>query len=246
MATVSPAAKYAQPPGSADLPERPPLTLPDEHLLLLWQVAARAEDLLAAAARGRWPGAELAELADYARAGVLRQASDEETLLFHAGATAVADRLARDHARLRSGAELLARAAAGEQSLSLSQLAAATRDFVTQLQRHLNAEEGMLAPGRSPDSVPATVLLSGYLHEWCPLTECPVVGLDAFLPSLAVTAALARLMRLCRGEQVEFRSGTDISPIREEMDRLSPGGYRFVSLQDGPDRWRIQVTRRYQ
>lgn len=27
------------------------------------------------------------------------------------------------------------------------------------------------------------------------------------------------------------------------MDKLSPGGYRFVSLQNGPDRWRVRVTR---
>lgn len=193
MATLSPAAEYAQPPGSADQSGGPPLTLPDEHVLLLWQVAARAEDVLAAAARGRWPGTELAALADCARAGVLRQASDEETLLFHVGAPAVAARLAREHARLRSGAELLARAAGGELSLSLSQLAAATRDFVARLQRHLNAEEGLLASGHSPESVPAT----------------------------------------------------DISPVWREMDKLSPGGYEFVSLQDGPDRWRMRVARRY-
>ena len=243
MATMSPAAQYAQPPGSTELPTGPPLTLPDEHVLLLWQVATRAEDLLAAAARGRWPGTELAALAGYARAEVLRQASDEETLLFYPGASAVADRLARDHARLRSGAEALARAAAGEQSMSLSQLAAATRDFVAQLQRHLNAEEGLLASGRSPESVPATVLLSGHPHEWYPLTEGPVVNLAALLPGQAVAAALTRLMRLRRGEQVELRSGTDISPVWREMDKLSPGGYEFVSLHDGPDQWRILVTR---
>jgi uncharacterized protein (DUF2249 family) len=245
MATLSPAAEYAQPPGSADQSGGPPLTLPDEHVLLLWQVAVRAEDVLAAAARGRWPGTELAALADCARAGVLRQASDEETLLFHPGAPAVAARLAREHARLRSGAELLARAAGGEQSLSLSQLVTATRDFVAWLQRHLNAEERLLASGHSPESVPATVLLSGHPNEPYLLTEGPVVDLDAFHPGQAVTAALARLMRLRRGEQVEFQSGTDISPVRREMDKLSPGGYGFAVLQDGPDRWRMRVARRY-
>ena len=245
MATLSPAAEYAQPPGSADQSGGPPLTLPDEHVLLLWQVAVRAEDVLAAAARDRWPGTELAALADCARAGVLRQASDEETLLFHPGAPAVAARLAREHARLRSGAELLARAAGGEQSLSLSQLVTATRDFVARLQRHLNAEERLLASGHSPESVPATVLLSGHPNEPYLLTEGPVVDLDAFHPGQAVTAALARLMRLRRGEQVEFQSGTDISPVRREMDKLSPGGYGFAVLQDGPDRWRMRVTRRY-
>lgn len=78
MAALSPAAECAQLPGSADQPGGPPLTLPDEHVLLLWQVAARAEDLLAAAVRGRWAGTELAAFADCAGAGVRRQASDEE------------------------------------------------------------------------------------------------------------------------------------------------------------------------
>ncbi len=244
MATFSPAAEYARPPGPADRPGGPPLTLPDEHVLLLWQVAARAEDLLAAAARGRWPGTELAAFADCALAGVLRQASGEETLLLDAGAPAVAARLTRDHARLRSAAEVLARAAGGEQSLSLSQLVTATRHFVARLQRHLNAEERLLASGHSPESVPATVLLSGHPHERYSLAEGPVADLDAFPPGQAVTAALARLVRLRRGEQVEFRSGTDISPVRREMDKLSPGGYGFAVLQDGPDRWRMRVTRR--
>jgi uncharacterized protein (DUF2249 family) len=47
-----------------------------------------------------------------------------------------------------------------------------------------------------------------------------------------------------RGEQIELRSGTDISPVWREMDQLSPGRYRFAVLQEGPDRWRMQITRR--
>src|SRR5262245_28784875 len=75
---------YGQPLGTAGLTARPPLTLAEQHVLLLWQVTARAEELLTAAADGRWPGAELAALAGYAQAEVLRQASDEEALLFSA------------------------------------------------------------------------------------------------------------------------------------------------------------------
>jgi len=97
--------------------------------------------VLAAAARGRWPGAELEALVGYARAEVLRQASEDETLLFPAGASPAASRLARDHARLRACTETLARAASAEQALSLGELAAVTRDFVCQLERHLRAEE---------------------------------------------------------------------------------------------------------
>lgn len=71
-----------QPLESASAARRPPLTLADEHVQLLWQVTARAEELIAATADGGWPGTELAALAGYAQAEVLRQVSDEEALLF--------------------------------------------------------------------------------------------------------------------------------------------------------------------
>ena len=150
----------------------------------------------------------------------------------------------RDHARLRAGIELLARAAAGEQLLSPGGLAAATRDFVSQLEHHMRAEEETLAAQRAPDGVPATVALGSHPHRWYPLTEGPVIDLDALPPDQAVAAAVDRLLRVRRGEQIELRSGTDISPVWREMDQLSPDQYRFAVLQEGPDRWRMQITRR--
>ncbi len=121
MAEVSMMPMHGQRTGSAGLTVRPPLTLAEEHVLLLWQVAARAEKLLTAAADGRWPGAELAALAGYAQAEVLRQISDEETVL---------------------------------------------------------------------------------------------------------------------------QAGTGLDPVWQEISKLSPDGHQFTVLQDGPDRWRMQVTRR--
>jgi uncharacterized protein (DUF2249 family) len=244
MTAVSPTPGYAQSPGAADLPGGPPLTLADEHVLLLWQVTARAREVLTAAARGRWPGAELASLAGYACAEVLRHTSDEETLLFPASSSAVTTRLARDHARLRAGAELLTRAASGEQLLSPGQLAAATRDFVDQLEHHMSAEEKLLGSGRASHSVPAIAALGGHPHDWYPLTEGPVIDLDALPLGQAIAAVVDRLLRLRRGEQVELQSGSDISPVWREMNELSPGGYWFVSLEEGPGRWRMRVTRR--
>jgi uncharacterized protein (DUF2249 family) len=220
------------------------LRLADEHVSLLRQVTARAEDLLTAAADGRWPGAELAALAGYARAEVLRQASDEEALLFPAAPSQAVAGLARDHVRLRSAAELLDRAAAGEQHMSLAQVAAVARDFVAQLERHLRKEDHLLAPARAAEGMPGTVALGGHPHGWYPLTEGPVVDLDALPPAQAVAAVVDRLLRMRRGDQVELRSGMDLDPVWQEMSELSPGGYRFVSLQDGPGRWRMQVTRR--
>ena len=244
MAEVSMAPGDGQPPGSAGLTTRP-LTLAEEHVLLLWQVTARAEELLTATADGRWPGAELAALAGYAQAEVLRQTADEEALLFPAARALEVDGLARDHARLRSAADMLARAAAGEQPMSLAQAAAAARDFVTQLERHLRAEDNLLASGRAPEGVPGTAALGGHPHEWYPLTEGPVVDLDALPLGQAVAAAVDRLLRMRRDEQVELQSGTDLDPVWREISELSPGSYRFTVLQDGPARWRMQVTRRH-
>jgi uncharacterized protein (DUF2249 family) len=241
MSVASPPVRR---PGSAELPGGTPRTLADEHALLLGQVAARAGKLLAVVSRGGWPGAELAALAGYAQAEVLRHASDEERLLFPAGRSEAATRLARDHARLRAGTELLARAASGEQLLSRGELTAATRDLVAQLERHMHAEEKTLAAQRAPDSVPATVALGSHPHRWYPLTEGPVIDLDALPAGQTVAAAVDRLLRARRGEQVELRSGTDVSPVWREMDHLCPGRYEFAVLQEGPDRWRMQVTRR--
>jgi uncharacterized protein (DUF2249 family) len=176
---------------------------------------------------------------------VLRQVSDEETLLFPAAPAREVAGLARDHARLRSAAELLARAAAGERPMSAGQVAIAARDFVVQLERHLLAEEDLLASGRAAQGgVPGTAALGGHRHEWYPLTEGPVVDLDALPQDQAVAAAVDRLLRMRRGEQVELQSGTDLDPVWRQVSGLIPDGYRFTALQDGPPRWRMQVTRR--
>jgi hypothetical protein len=243
MTDVDLVARSGQPAESAGLTAGP-LTLAEEQVLLLWQVTASAEKLLTAIVHGRWPRAELAALAGYARAEVLRQVSDEEALLFPGVPAQTAAGLARDHVRLRAAAELLARAAAGEQSMSPAQLAAAVRDFVAQLERHLRNEDDLLASGRAPQDVPGTVRLRGHPHEWYPLTEGPAVDLDALPSDQAVAAAVDRLLRMRRGEQVELQSGAGLDPVWREISELSPDGYQFTVLQDGPPRWRMQVTRR--
>jgi uncharacterized protein (DUF2249 family) len=244
MTAVSLTPPWEHQPGPADLPARPALTLAEEHVLVLWQVMTSAEKLVTAAEQGRWPGAELTALAGYARAEVLRQASDEEALLFPGVPAQTAARLARDHVRLRAAAELLTRAAAGEQPMAPAQLAVVVRDFVTQLERHLRNEDNLLASGRGMQGVPATAALGGHPHEWYLLTEGPVVDLDELPSEEAVTAAVDRLLRMRRGEQVELQSATRLDQVWRETSELCPGGYQFTALQDGPARWRMQVTRR--
>jgi uncharacterized protein (DUF2249 family) len=244
MTEMSSTSGHGRPLESAGLSARSPLTLAEEHRLLLQQVTVSAEKLLTATDRDRWPATELAALAEYAQAEVLRQVSDEEALLFPAAPAQTVAGLARDHVRLRAAAELLARAATGEQPMFPAQLAAAVRDFVTQLERHLRNEEDRLASDRAPQDVPGTAHLGGRRHEWYPLTEGPVAHLDALPPHQVVAAAVDRLRRMRRGEQVELQSGTDLNPVWREMNEFSPGGYRFAVLEDGPVRWRMRVTRR--
>ena len=179
MTEVTLATQHGQPPGQAGLTARPSLTLAEEHALVLWQVTTSAEKLLTATEHGRWPGAELTALAGYARAEVLRQASDEEATLFPVVPAQTVAGLARDHVRLRAAAELLTRAAAGEHPLDPAQLAATVRGFVTQLEPHLRNEEHLLASARAPQDVPGTVTLGGHPHKWYLLTEGPVADLDA-------------------------------------------------------------------
>jgi uncharacterized protein (DUF2249 family) len=244
MTDVGLVPRRRQAPESAVPTAEPPLTLTEEHVLLLRQVTARTEELLTAVAHGRWPAAELAALAGYARAEVLRQVSDEERLLFPAAPAREVAGLARDHTRLRFASNLLDRGAAGEQPMSPRQVAIAARDFVAQLERHLRAEENLLAAGRAAQGVPGTAALGGHRHEWYPLTEGPVVDLDALPRGQAVGAAVDRLLRMRRGEQVELQSGTDLDPVWREISEISPDGYGFTAVQDGPPRWRMQITRR--
>lgn len=221
----------------------PPLTLADEHALLLEQVAVRARDLLAAIAEDRWPARELQALVGYLRAEVLRQAADQERLFpAHQAAEGFA-RLARDHVRLRAATEVLARAASAGTG-SRAELAAATRDLLTQFERHLAAEEQLLTAAGRPGTAPGITAATGRRHEWYPLTEGPVIDLDVLPSGQVVCAAVDRLLRLRRGERIELRSGRDPWPVWRRMDGLCPGKYGFVYLQEGPDRWRVQVTRR--
>ncbi|MGI8448058.1 MAG: hemerythrin domain-containing protein [Streptosporangiaceae bacterium] len=220
----------------------PLLTLADEHALLLGQVAVRAGDVLTAIAGDRWPARELQALVGYLRTEMLRQAADQEQLFpAHQEADGFA-RLARDHGRLRAGIDVLAQAAE-EGTGSRTQLAVVTRDLLAQLESHLAAEERLLTAAGGPGTAPG-VTAAGRRHEWYPLTEGPVIDLDVLPPGQVTDAAVDRLLRLRPGEQVELRSGRDPWPVWQRMDDLCPGGYGFAYLQEGPEHWRVQVTRR--
>lgn len=225
----------------------PALDLTEEHGLLLRQVAARAEALMAEVRADRWPARELGALLGYLRAEIIRQGVSEETLLFPARHDAAAlGRLARDHARLRAGVEVL-ELVAGDGGRSLAMLATTVRDLLIQLEFHFAAEEAVLGTscgGRC--DVPATTALGAHPHEWYQLTEGPMIDLDALPPDQAADAVTERLLRLHPGEGVELRSRCDPFPIWQRADEIAQGRYGFVCLPECPDRWRVLVTRREQ
>ncbi|SRR5579875_203104 len=243
MRTVDVASGTAPRPADDSSADRP-LDLADEHGQLLRQVAVRAEELMAAVAAGRPPGRELRRLLGYLRTEILRQAADEEMLLFPAGGGHPAvTGLARDHARLRAGVDALAHAARDGKG-SAARLASAVRDLLCQLERHLAAEEAVLADSSGVRGVPATMTLGARPHEWYPLTEGRVIDLDALPPDQAADAIAERLLRLRRGEDVELWSRRDPFPVWRRIDELVPGRYGFVYLEDGPGQWRVLAIRR--
>ena len=222
-----------------------PLTLAEEHGLLLRQVAARAEDLLALTAHGGWPARELQALLTYMRVEVLRQAADEERLLFPSHVPSAAlDRLGRDHTMLHLMTEVLAAAATDDGPHIPADLAAITRDLLEHLERHLSSEEAVLVASEASDEAPGTTALTGRPHEWFALSEDGVLELDALPAGRLVDAVVDRLVRLRSGERIELRSSRDPYAVWQRMDRACPGDYGFDYLQDGPDRWCVQVTRR--
>lgn len=237
---------FEQSDPSAAMSTGAPSSLRDEHELLMHEVNTRAEMVLREADEGRWPEHQLHELLNYLHLEVLRQVTDSEWLLFRAAYRAPDElaRLRRDHLELRLAIDALTQAAAtggGADGPSPQQIAAATRALLAQLEGHLGAEQQLLT---DLGVTPSTATPGGRPHEWYALTEGPLLDLDQLPGEQGLDAALGRLMRLGPDEQVELRSSSDPSPLWQRLARADPGGFGLAYLERGPQRWRLQITRR--
>ena len=232
--------------GSASRPAegRPPaVTLRAEHDLLRREVTARAEGVLSEADAGRWPRQQLRQLLDYLHLEVLRHIIDEEWLIFRMSHHAPEDLapLRQDHLDLRGTIEELADMAGRGVDGSATELSRTTRDLLVRLDDHIRAEQDLLT---AHDEMPSTAILGSRPHAWYDLTEGPVINLAELPGPLGVDAVMSRLLRLRRGEQVELRANTDPAPVWRRLAMADPGGYGFSYLAQGPEQWRVQVTRR--
>jgi uncharacterized protein (DUF2249 family) len=225
-----------------DAPDR----LAAEHADLLRNVVSRADDVLAGAATSRWPERELADLVDYLRSELITQTRIEEQLLFvnaeHAFSEAMS-RLARDHARLRYALEALVAFAGGHGRRDAQSLAATVRGLVTELSEHLRQEREVLSRQASDTAwQQAMNAMDHHPHAWYPLTHAPVINLDAFPKGQALEAVAQRVQQLHPDDQLELRGSADPTMLCNLL--LRDKDIAVCYLVDGPQVWRVTVTRR--
>ena len=221
--------------------------LADEHAVLLHEVRTRGRTIRTALGEGRWPDHEVARLVDYLRYEVLDQAVTAERLLFPLVGKGRADsgmhQLLDDHVHLRDLADELANAAPANgvrsEARDLVQLLDALDEF---LDRHMRTEESLLS-GTTSAGV-ESLRRPFRCHLWFPLTEGPEVDLDVLPREFAHRAALERFSRLRPGEKLILRSSRELDGLWNLLSCGRPGEYGWVYLEEGPERWRAELTRR--
>ena len=230
----------------ATAPEPDRHALAGEHALLLRDVRRRAEPVLALIAAHVWPDAELRTLIRFVRTDVLRQASDEEVLLFPTGAAAPFTELTADHVRLHGLADRLE--TAHPATCSLSELRRLVEQLLGAFEYHLLAEEAALAAlADTRADVPAAADLRSGAQVWLSPDDAPVlIELDVLPPEQAVQLCIERLLRLWAGQSAEVRSsrGIDLQQVCRWLRDFDSTGYGFAWQPAGGHSSSLRVTRR--
>jgi uncharacterized protein (DUF2249 family)/hemerythrin-like domain-containing protein len=221
--------------------------LADEHAVLLQEVRHRERAVRVALGAGRWPDREVEALVAYLRYEVLDQAANEERLLFPLTSEGIAGKrmhaLVEEHVRLRELTDgLVAAGTADAARRDPRALVDLLDDVEALLDRHMRAEQTLLSPT-------TTAGVESYrrpfrCHLWFPLTEGSELDLDVLPPEFAHRAALERFSRLRPGERLRVRSGRELESLWNVLASGRPGEFGWAYLQEGPDQWRVEVTRR--
>src|SRR3954470_24899644 len=142
-------------------------TLVGEHATLLQGVHRRVWPVLALIDARTWPTAELDTLVGFLRGSLLRQASDEEALLFHGGGGTAFAELTVEHAYLHALTERLAEANATH--CPLPELRRMVAELANLLARHLATEQALLADlVEAGGPVPSAAKLADGTQTWLP------------------------------------------------------------------------------
>src|SRR5688500_14499518 len=221
--------------------------LADEHAVLLQEVRHRERAVRAALGAGRWPDREIEALVAYLRYEVLDQAANEERLLFPLTSEGIAGRrmhaLVEDHVQLRDLTDdLVAAGTADDARRDPGAVVDLLDDVEELLDRHMRAEQALLSP-TTTDGV-ESYRRPFRCHLWFPLTEGSELDLDVLPPEFAHRAALERFSRLRPGERLRVRSDRQLDSLWNLLACRQPGDFGWAYLQEGPDQWRAEVTRR--
>ena len=92
----------------------------------------------------------------------------------------------------------------------------------------------------APVAAPASYRKGSIIADWLSSTDHKIIGHLYLITSFGFFLAAGLMAMIMRAQLM----GPDNHLVWRQLDVLSPGGYGFAYLQDGPDRWRMQVTRR--
>jgi hypothetical protein len=224
-----------------------PATLVGEHALLLRAVRSRAAPVLTLAEAQAWPEVELGTLTEFLRSTVLRQASDEEVLLYPNGSSAPFAELTADHVRLHTLTDQLERADVA--SCPLPELRRLVEQLLTVLERHLVEEQAVLAAlPDTPADVPSAADLAAGTQAWLAPSDEPVlILLDALPHGQGVQLCVERLLRLRPGQTAEIhaRAAADLRRVCQWMLGFDAARYGFEQIRTGSTHPALRVTRRH-
>lgn len=227
-----------------DLP--PVDTLALEHRLLMRDVIRRATPVLALLDARAEPHAELGTLIAFLRTAVLRQASDEEVLLFPHDATAPPfAELSADHVRLHTLTARLEQAYT--ERCAAQEVRGLVNELLARLQRHLHEEQQILAAlADASTEVPSAADLMAGEQTWSIDAGGPVViALDKLPSDQASELGIERVLRLQHGQTAEIRSAdaTLLSEICCWLQTFDSAGYGVVRSAFGSEHI-VEITAR--
>ncbi|HEY5335982.1 MAG TPA: hemerythrin domain-containing protein [Mycobacteriales bacterium] len=204
--------------------------LAGQHAVLLRNVARRVHPIVALLEARVWPHAELETLTRFLRTSVLRQVSDEETLLYPADASAPPfAELTTDHVRLHTlNARLEAALVVPCNPVELRGLLG---DLVETLERHLRAEQDVLAALHWSDADPDRPV---------------VIRLDAVPEGLATDRCIERLLRLRPGQSAELHAedGRQLEDVGRWLRRFDSAGFGLSDVVTDRTDAVLQISRR--